>query len=110
MDISLLNSQVKMMKKSILQNKMAFDILITVQVRTCELSKQNATDSSANVSSALQDLASQISAMSDSAVSFMVVLENQDISQALKLLSIRISVPLLKVRRFPTRATTPKIS
>jgi hypothetical protein len=76
--ISLLNSEVKLMRQAVLQNRMALDILTAAQGGTCAIIKTECCvyipDNSANVSSVLQDLSSQISSMSDSALSFNDIL------------------------------------
>lgn len=70
--ISLLNFEVQMMRKAIIQNRMALDILTAAQGGTCAIIKVECCvyipDNSANVSYALQDLQKQILTMSDSTI------------------------------------------
>ncbi|XP_048216721.1 endogenous retrovirus group PABLB member 1 Env polyprotein-like [Perognathus longimembris pacificus] len=78
--ISLLNSEVKMLRQAVLQNRMALDILTAAQGGTCAIIKTECCvyipDYSANVSQALHDLSSQINSMSDSSWSLNDLLKS----------------------------------
>nr|AEX32773.1 envelope protein syncytin-Car1 [Panthera leo krugeri] len=67
--LSLLNSEVTLMRKAVLQNRMALDILTAAQGGTCDIVKTECCvyipDSSANISDVLADMRTQIEAMSD---------------------------------------------
>ncbi|XP_029803626.1 endogenous retrovirus group PABLB member 1 Env polyprotein [Suricata suricatta] len=67
--LSLINSEVALMRKAVLQNRMALDILTAAQGGTCAIIKAECCvyipDSSANMSDILADMHAQIEAMSD---------------------------------------------
>nr|AEX32765.1 envelope protein syncytin-Car1 [Halichoerus grypus] len=71
--LSLLNSEVALMRKAVLQNRMALDIITAAQGGTCAIIKTECCvyipDNSANVSKLLSDMHNQIEAMSDSSSS-----------------------------------------
>lgn len=66
--ISLLNTEVTLMRKAVLQNRMALDILTAAQGGTCAIVRTECCvyipDNSGNVTDILKDLHSQIEAMS----------------------------------------------
>ncbi|XP_012884446.1 PREDICTED: endogenous retrovirus group PABLB member 1 Env polyprotein [Dipodomys ordii] len=78
--ISLLNSEMKLMRQAVLQNRMALDILTAAEGGTCAIIKSECCvyipDYSANVSEILQDLSSQINSMSDSSPSLNDLLKS----------------------------------
>nr|AEX32768.1 envelope protein syncytin-Car1 [Nandinia binotata] len=71
--LSLLNSEVALMRKAVLQNRMALDILTAAQGGTCATPKTECCvyipENSANVSEILADMHTQLEAMSDASPS-----------------------------------------
>nr|AEX32767.1 envelope protein syncytin-Car1 [Mephitis mephitis] len=71
--LSLLNFEVALMRKAVLQNRMALDIITAAQGGTCAIIKTECCvyipDNSANVSKLLSDMHTQIKQMSDSSSS-----------------------------------------
>ncbi|XP_055250788.1 endogenous retrovirus group PABLB member 1 Env polyprotein-like [Moschus berezovskii] len=72
--IEALNEEQKQMRKAVLQNQMALDILTAAQRGTCAVIKVECCvyipDLSSNVSDAVNDIKEQIEAMQDSSVPF----------------------------------------
>ena len=72
--IEALNEEQKQMRKAVLQNRMALDIITAAQSGTCAVIKVECCvyipDLSSNVSDAVNDLQHQILSMQDSSLSF----------------------------------------
>ena len=72
--IEALNEEQKQMRKAVLQNRMALDIITAAQGGTCTIIKVECCvyipDLSSNVSDAVNDLQHQILSMQDSSPSF----------------------------------------
>ena len=72
--IEVLNEEQKQMRKAVLQNRMALDIITAAQRGTCTVIKVECCvyipDLSSNVSDAVNDLQHQILSMQDSSLSF----------------------------------------
>ena len=72
--IEALNEEQKQMRKAVLQNRMALDIITAAQGGTCAVIKVECCvyipDLSSNVSDAVNDLQHQILSMQDSSLSF----------------------------------------
>lgn len=64
-NLSLLNTEMTLMRKAILQNRMALNIITALQGGTCAIMQTECHDESGNVSSLLNHMKKQMKTLSD---------------------------------------------